>query len=328
MARAERWIGSRQRWSGMRARPSQERQNRVVAARRRLASSSVGGDGQALGPRQRAPELLALAQDVPGPDPVGLDPQLHAGPQPHGLAGAAGVGHLPAPVHQRPVGQGAAVVEDGLADQLHLDLALQAAGRPHQQVVGVVVGRGPGVRRDLVLAHPRAHRQGVADLDPAGRRLPGRDQRVGPGLVDPRRRDVDAERPQPEGAGLPVEQRPEHARRVEPGHAQPVDGAVGGDQRAGVAVGEEGVLVDRGERRRHGRALEPLDAGDGGGAGLARLAWGSWGHPRSAPAAVLVHQAGRRRPGPRTPWRRGAPGVARRAAAGGCARSPRRCPGG
>ena len=265
MARAERWMCGRQRWSGKRARPSQVRQNRVVASRRRLASSRSAGTARPSAHDSAHHSCSPWTKDVPGPDPVALDPQGHAGGQPHGLAGAARLGHLPAPVHQRPVGHGAAVVEDGLADQLHLDVPVQAAGRPDQQVVGVVVGRGPGVGRDLVLALPRAHGERVADLDPAGRRLPGGDQRVGPGLIGSLRRDVDAERAQPEGAGLPVEQRPEQARRVEPGHAQPVDGAVGGDERAGVAVGEEGVVVDRGERRRHGRALEPLDAPDAGG---------------------------------------------------------------
>jgi hypothetical protein len=40
---AERWIGSRRRWSGIRAPPSQLRQNLVVAARRESASSTLSG---------------------------------------------------------------------------------------------------------------------------------------------------------------------------------------------------------------------------------------------------------------------------------------------
>ena len=55
-------------------------------------------------------------------------------------------------------------------------------------------------------------------------------------------RHVDAEGAKPEPARLAVEQGPEHARRVEPGNAQPVDGPVGRHQRAGVAIGESGVL--------------------------------------------------------------------------------------
>src|SRR5439155_21927634 len=44
-------------------------------------------------------------------------------------------------------------------------------------------------------------------------------------------------------------------RVVEGRHAQPVDRRVGGDERDGVAVREEGVVGDRRERRRRGRAL-------------------------------------------------------------------------
>ena len=62
---------------------------------------------------------------------------------------------------------------------------------------------------------------------------------------------VDPERPDSEGSRLTIEQRAEHARRIEPGHAQPVDRAVEGDQCAGVAVREERVVSDRRERGRH-----------------------------------------------------------------------------
>ena len=63
-------------------------------------------------------------------------------------------------------------------------------------------------------------------------------------------RHVDPERPEPERAGSAIEQRPEHAGRVEPRHAQPVDRAVGRHQRAGVTVREERVVGDRRKRRR------------------------------------------------------------------------------
>ena len=258
-------MGWRQRWSGMRARPSQARQNRVVAARRSLASSRSPGRP---GPRPTTARSTAArpraARGGPGPGrPRRPAPCWSAA----GASGRRRWRRPPAgprrPAPRRPrCGRSRRRARTPARPRP----ALQATDRPHQQVVGVVVGRGPGVRRDLVLALTRAHRQGVADLDPAGRGLPGRDQGVGPGLVGPRRRDVDAERPQPEQPGLAVEQRAEHARRVEPGHAQPVHAAVGGDQRAGVAVGQEGVAGDRGERRGHGRALEPLGSGgDGGG---------------------------------------------------------------
>ena len=43
---------------------------------------------------------------------------------------------------------------------------------------------------------------------------------------------------------LVVEQRPEDARRVEPWCAEPVDGAVGGDERRGLEVADEAVVGD------------------------------------------------------------------------------------
>src|SRR5206468_5883271 len=75
-----------------------------------------------------------------------------------------------------------------------------------------------------------------------------------------------SERTEAEEAGLAVEQAAEDARRVEARHAQPVDRAVGRDERTGMAVGEKCVLGDRRERRRGGRALRlPLGCGLGGG---------------------------------------------------------------
>ena len=73
-----------------------------------------------------------------------------------------------------------------------------------------------------------------------------------PGLVGARRRHVDAVRREPEVAGAAVEQAAEDARAVERGHAQPVDRPVRRHQRAGVAVGQEGVVGDRREGRGRG----------------------------------------------------------------------------
>ena len=210
---------------------------------------------QLLGPRERAVDLVALLDHVPGPHPVTLDADRHVGLEPDRLTRPARIGRVAVLADQRPLRRHAAVVEHGLADQLDLDPAVEAQDRAHQHVVAVVVGRRPGVGRDHVLTAPRAHGQGVAHQDPPGRRLPGRQQGVGPRLVPHVRRVVDAERPEPERAGSTVEQRAEHARRVEARNAEPVDRPVGGDQRTGVAVGQEGVVRDRREGRRRGGAL-------------------------------------------------------------------------
>ena len=214
--------------------------------------------GQVLRPGQRAVHLVAFVQHVPGPDPVSLDAEREVGLQADRLLRPGGVGRVPAVADQRPLRRRTAVVERRLADQLDLDGSFQAADGAHQHVVGVVVGRRPGVRGDRVLPLPRAHGQRVPDQDPAGRRLPRGGHDVRAGLVRPRGRMAHPERPEPEVAGLPVEQRAEHAGRVEARDAQPADPPVRRDQRAGVAVGQERVVGDRRERRGRGRALRPL----------------------------------------------------------------------
>ena len=160
-------------------------------------------------------------------------PSARSEHEPEGLAGAGRVGGVAAaPSTSVQVAGVAAVVEGGLADELDLDAAVEALDRPHEQVVGVVVGGRPRVRRDRVLVIPRAQRQRVAHDDPARRRLPGRLEDVRPGHVGARRRVVDAERAEAEEPRLPVEEAAEDARRVEARDAEPVDRAVGRDERA------------------------------------------------------------------------------------------------
>src|SRR5205823_12193222 len=72
---------------------------------------------------------------------------------------------------------------------------------------------------------------------------------------------VDPERGEAEVARLAVEEAAEDARAVEARHAQPADPSVGCDERARVAVGEEGVVRDRRERRRRGCALRDAFGG-------------------------------------------------------------------
>ena len=110
------------------------------------------------------------------------------------------------------------------------------------RVCGVTVSgpcRGPIVRASWTSTQPP-------------RRVPGGGHDVRAGHVGARGGHVDAERAEPERAGAAVEQVPERARRVEGGHAQPVDRAVRRDQRPGVAVRQERVVGDRRERRCRG----------------------------------------------------------------------------
>ena len=154
---------------------------------------------EALGPGERAVGLLALLEVVARPHPFALDAERHVGPQPDRLAGAGRVGRVTVAVDQRPLRRRAPVVEDGLADQLDLDLPLEAQDGAHQHVVAVLVGGWPGVGRDLVVVIAGAHRQRVADHDPAGGRVPGRQRGCSSRARRyARRRDVYPERPQPE----------------------------------------------------------------------------------------------------------------------------------
>ncbi len=261
IASAERWIGSRKRWSGIRARPSQPRQKRAVVAILASASADVRGSFEPFCPGEGAVRAVAGRERVAPTDAVALDAQSDVRDQSDRQAGRARVGHVPAPVDERPLGRRATVVEDRLADELDLDGALGALDRANEHVVAVVVGGRPSVRRDLVLVVARPHRQRVANHDPASRRLPRRHQHVRACLVRTRGGMVDPERRQPEEAGLAVQQAAEDAGRVEGRDAQPIDRSVRGDERARVAVREEGVVGDRRKRRRRRGALRRRPCG-------------------------------------------------------------------
>src|SRR5262245_37701715 len=99
-----------------------------------------------------------------------------------------------------PFRRRAAVVECWLANQLDLNAAFKAENGSHQQVVSVLVGRRPGMRSDPVLMIAGPDRQSIADDNPTGRRLPSRDQDVGTWLVDPLRRMVNSEWPEPKAS--------------------------------------------------------------------------------------------------------------------------------
>ena len=233
--------------------PGAPEPRRRLEARGRLVD--VGRGGELLGPRQRAERTLAFVELVARAHTAALDAQQQVGRQPDRLAGAGRVGVVAVVADQCPLRWDAAVVEHGLADEVDVDAAPDAFDGAHEQVLRVVVERRARMRGDRVVDEPGAHRQRVAHDDPAGRHVPGGDQHVGPGLVRAVRGRVGAERPEPEIAGLAVEQRAEHGRRVEARDAEPADTAVRRDERARVAVRDERVVGDRGKRRRRGGAL-------------------------------------------------------------------------
>ena len=152
IARIERAIGSRNAWSGSRAPLDPRAPEARGRVHPRLRLLDVCRRRQVLRPRQRAVRHARRRAACGG--------RARGRPRSRSPCRCDRRSVTPAPLAsavwrpslQRPLGRGAPVVEDRLADELHLDAALDALDRPHQQVVAVVVGGRARVRRDGVLA--------------------------------------------------------------------------------------------------------------------------------------------------------------------------------
>ncbi len=155
-----------------------------------------------------------------------------------------------------PMAPQRAVLEDRLAVEVELHLAVHAPHEPHEDVLGVVVGRRAPVRRgSRLLAVPRPDEERIAHDHPAAPRPPARLEHHRAREVAAGGGHIEAVGRQAEQAGAAVEDGGEHARRVEVGEAHPLDVAVGRDERSGRAVGEEGVVGDRRERTPYGHGV-------------------------------------------------------------------------
>ena len=145
------------------------------------------------------------------------------------------------------------VVEHRRAVHANLDLAINAAHRAEQHMVGVVVRRRPAMRRRaLSLVMPVSDQQAITDDQPAAGRPPARLEQQRSGNVPAGGRYLDARGADPEGAGVAIERGAEHTRRVHPGQAHPLHASARGDERGDLAVRQEAVIGDRWERRRSG----------------------------------------------------------------------------
>jgi hypothetical protein len=204
------------------ARPAERRVGRLTLAQRRPRSGEVSLEAHAQRAVQQQAQLAALGH---------CDRLAVSGP-----------GVLP------PAALGA-VVEQRRALHVQVDETLHAAGDPHHAVLGLVIRRRAAVARlALLLVVPGADGEEVVDDEPARPRHPRRLQDHRARQVAPRRRDRHVGRPKPEAAGVAVEDRCEHARRVELRSAEPLDAAARRNQRPDLAVGEVGVLGDGRER--------------------------------------------------------------------------------
>ena len=92
---------------------------------------------------------------MPRSDAVSFDSERKVGLEAERLPGAAGVGCVPFVTDEFPLRGLAAIVECGLADQLDLDLALEALDRPNEHVVGGGARvSGPADRSRLATSAP------------------------------------------------------------------------------------------------------------------------------------------------------------------------------
>ncbi len=167
-----------------------------------------------------------------------------------GSLGAPGRDRLaPSGPGVRPPGVGAAVVEHGLAVQHQVDLALDAAHRAQQHVRGAVVARAgacsPRAAPPPATRPSRARRGRGASRCASARWSRARSCRAGSGG--------------PAGTSSsagPSRNAPAERSRIAPntlglsgrGQAEPLDAAARADERRDLAVGQEPVLRDRGER--------------------------------------------------------------------------------
>ena len=221
-----------------------------VEPRERLVDRSAGAIGSALqasATKQLSPSL----EQVAGLDPLDLDPEVE-------VAWSARSAGWPSAVvvaewrssAELPLGRDAPVVEARVAAELDRDLALDAGRRRgpartrrRGRAAGGCAGRRCARRQGPIVSASATTSQPVLVAQVVSRMFV-------PGMVAARDRDGLA-RADAEPAGAAVEHRAEDARRVEARHAEPLDRAVGGDQGAGVAIGEEAVV---GDRRESGRA--------------------------------------------------------------------------
>ncbi len=175
-----------------------------------------------------------------------------------------------------PAGVGPAVVEHRLAVEHDVDLALDAADRTNQHVLGLVVPGDASVVLPPPVLGPRPHEQRVANDQPAGACLPRGLEHVGARQVAATGGHQQLGRAQAERSCPSIEDGAEDAGAVGAGQAEPFDAAAGAHQRAHFTVGQERVLCDRWERavaalqRRHvaadGRVGRGARERDDGGA--------------------------------------------------------------
>ncbi len=218
-----------------------------------LQGLGLGGRAVAL-PREREPGRLALLERGATVGARPEDPESEAPREVEGEVARANGDPLVPAVVVGPLAGSGAVVELGDAVRLHLDPSAATRGDAQQRALAHRVAGNPPIALTALVGRRGPHDEQVVHDQPPGRRVPGGLEHVRAGHVPALVGDVDAGGPEPEQAGRAIEQRPEEARRVGAGQAEPLHRPVGGDERAHLAVGQERVVGDVRERA-HGRRV-------------------------------------------------------------------------
>ena len=211
-----------------------------------------------LAPGQSAVDLLAFLHPMPsgGAGALEAKPQIGGQPQLDVAILSLGQALVVTGTGVLPLRRLASVVECRLAVEHDLDFAVDATHGSQQHVIGVVVRWCPPVRaRAIVLVMPVADQQHVAHDDPARPGEPAGLEDHRPREVAPRCRHGHPHGPDPEPAGVTIEHRSEHARRVDARQAHPLDVAARGNQRDRLTVREEAIVGDRWKRAPAGRCI-------------------------------------------------------------------------
>lgn len=134
-------------------------------------------------------------------------------------------------------------IEGRLALDHEVHGAAQAADRPQQDVLGEMIGgHSPVGARPASFTAPGPDEQHVSLHRPPGCCAPCRLEHHRPGQVSPARRHRHVCRSHPEQPAVAIQDRGKDAGRIHPRHAQPLDIAARGDERARLAVRDEAIV--------------------------------------------------------------------------------------
>src|ERR1700681_258301 len=146
------------------------------------------------------------------------------------------------------MGRRPSVIEHRAAIKAELHAPDNAFGGSEQDVLGLMIRRGPAVRSRTTLAVvPGTDAERVAHDQPTGTGPPRGLQHQSAWEVPAAGRDSDVAWAEPETSSCAIEDCCIDAGAVRPRQAHPLDPAAWGDQAVDLTVGQKGVVGDRRE---------------------------------------------------------------------------------